>query len=36
VGDAIIAVSFAVFLDNVIGRPNEPISWFKVLLETRL
>jgi len=35
VDEAIIGVGFA-FLDDVIRRSNEQISWLKVLLETKL
>jgi len=34
--DVVIGVDFAVFLDDVIGRTHEPISWLKGLLESRL
>jgi len=35
VDDVMIGVGFAVF-DDFIGRSTEPISWLKVLLDTRL
>jgi len=35
VDDVTIRVGFA-FLDDVFCRPNEPISWLKVLLDSRL